>query len=187
MKRISIMALLLAVFSLAILTSCEQEKAEPKAKYVFLFIGDGMGISHVTVAEEYQAQMNDVENAPFGFSEFPVVSMSTTYAANRFITGSAAAGTALATGQKTNIGRISMDTSGITPIETIAEKAKKAGFRVGIISSVSIDHATPACFYAHQKSRNMYHEIGLDLAHSDIDFFGGGGFKNPLVEGEKEY
>jgi alkaline phosphatase len=79
-----------------------------------------------------------------------------------------------------------VDTSGTIPFETIAEKAKKKGMRVGIISSVSIDHATPAAFYAHQPSRGMYFEIGYDLTKSDVDFFGGGGLKAPLgvVDGD---
>jgi alkaline phosphatase len=50
--------------------------------------------------------------------------------------------------------------------------------KVGIISTVSIDHATPAAFYTHQLSRNYYHEIACDLAMSGFDFFGGGGFKD---------
>jgi alkaline phosphatase len=111
--------------------------------------------------------------------------MSTTYAENRFITGSAAAGTALATGHKTTIGTISMDAAKEKPLKTIAEQAKEEGFKIGIISSVSIDHATPACFYAHQSERGMYHEIALDLPASGFNFFGGGGFKDPFG-GEKE-
>ncbi|MCK5437990.1 MAG: alkaline phosphatase, partial [Desulfobulbaceae bacterium] len=91
--------------------------------------------------------------------------------------GSAAAGTAMACGMKTNIGVISMAPDGVTPYNTLAEAAKKKGMKVGIVSSVSIDHATPAVFYAHQPSRSMYHEIGHDLAASGFDYFGGGGFK----------
>ncbi len=65
------------------------------------------------------------------------------------------------------------------PYESIAVKAKKDGYKVGIVTSVSIDHATPAVFYAHQPDRDMYFEIGLDLAQSDFDFFAGGGFLIP--------
>ena len=72
-----------------------------------------------------------------------------------------------------------MDAAKEKPLETIAERAKKEGFKVGIISSVSIDHATPASFYAHQPERGMYYEISLELPKSNFDFFGGGGFKYP--------
>lgn len=182
MKTFRILAIALATFTFVFISSCHEQAPEPKAKYVFLFIGDGMGISQVKATEAYLGSLSGKHSEALNFSKFPVSGWNSTYAANRFITGSAAAGTALATGHKTNIGRISVDTSGKVPLESLAEKAKNKGYRVGIISSVSIDHATPAVFYAHQPSRNMYHEIGLDLANSDIDFFGGGGFKEPVRE-----
>jgi len=186
MTKFRLFVLFFLAISFFAFISCQQaEQNNPKAKYVFFFIGDGMGISQVMATEEFQSSMTGEGNhIPLGFREFPGAGLSTTHAANRFITGSAAAGTALATGHKTNIGRISMDTSGTVPFETIAEKAKKKGMKVGIISNVSIDHATPAVFYAHQPNRGMYFEIGLDLAASNIDFFGGGGFRKP--EGEFE-
>ncbi len=184
MTKFRLFVLSFLAISFFVFVSCQQaEQNDPKAKYVFFFIGDGMGISQVHAAEAFQSAMaGDGNHIPLGFREFPEAGLSTTYAANRFITGSAAAGTALATGHKTAIGRISMDTSGTVPFETLAEKAKKKGMKVGIISSVSIDHATPAVFYAHQPKRNMYFEISLELAASNIDFFGGGGFRSP--EGE---
>lgn len=150
-----------------------------EAKYVFFFIGDGMGLAHVAAAEAFmEADDNNNTSGGLSFTKFPVTGLSTTFAENRFITGSAAAGTALATGQKTSINTIGMDAAKKLPLETIAEGAKKNGFKVGIISSVSIDHATPACFYAHQPERNMYYQIALELPASNFDFFGGGGFKD---------
>jgi alkaline phosphatase len=174
---------LFLIFAFGLLTfqSCETKTAEPQVKYTFLFIGDGMGIAQVNTAEAYMAAMENKPGfKPLTFSGFPVLGWASTYANNRFITGSAAAGTALATGFKTNIGRISMNPDGTMPMTTIAEKSKSSGLKTGIITSVSIDHATPAAFYAHQKSRNQYFEIGLDLAASDMDYFGGGGFKKPV-------
>lgn len=182
MKAFRFFAAVLFAISVFLVSSCHQTPQEPKAKYVFLFIGDGMGLSQVIATEAFQSAMSGGEYLPLGFRQFPGTGLSTTYAANRFVTGSAAAGTSLATGFKTKIGRISMDTSGTLPLLTIAEKAKAKGMKVGVISSVSIDHATPAAFYAHQPSRSMYHEISLDLAASNIDFFGGGGFKDPVRE-----
>ncbi|MBN2590259.1 MAG: alkaline phosphatase [Sedimentisphaerales bacterium] len=113
------------------------------------------------------------------FSNFPAYGMATTYAANRFITDSAAAGTALACGEKTACGVISMSTNRREKLTTIAELAKANGMKVGIVTSVSIDHATPAVFYAHQASRDNYHDIGLQLAGSDFDYFAGGALKQP--------
>jgi len=141
------------------------------AKYVFLFIGDGMGIPQRTAAEKFTGKRLLMDT-------FPAQGITTTYAADRFITGSAASATALGCGQKTNIGMI-----GMAPdqrhVKSIAEMARDQGMRVGIISSVSIDHATPAAFYAHVKSRNQYYDIAVALAESGFDFFGGGGIKDP--------
>jgi alkaline phosphatase len=81
----------------------------------------------------------------------------------------------MATGEKTNNHWVCLDPVHKTKQETIAEKAKKAGYKVGIISSVTIDHATPASFYAHQESRGDYHEIALQLPLSNFDYFAGGG------------
>ena len=146
------------------------------AKYVFLFIGDGLGMPQRAAATEFLKD-SGLERR-LVMEAMPVHGVTTTQAADRFITGSAAAGTAMATGVKTNIGCIGVDTQ-LRSVPTLAEKAKQKGFKVGIVSSVSIDHATPAAFYAHQPSRSMYHEIDHELAASDIDFFGGGGFKDP--------
>ncbi len=152
------------------------------AKYIFLFIGDGMGLAQRNAAEIYLISTKDdasPESVKLTMNSFPAQGMSTTYAADRIITGSAAAATALATGYKTNIGVISMDPMKTKNYKTMAEMARDQGMKVGIVSSVSIDHATPAGFYAHQPSRNYYYEIGIDLANSDFDYFGGGGLKKP--------
>lgn len=180
MKYIRFIALGLVGFF--IFASCQVQPEQPGAKYVFYFIGDGMGLAQVIATEAFLAANAPGDYEALNFRKFPYSGISTTHAANRLITGSAAAGTALATGHKTAIGRISMDTSGTIPYESIAKKAKARGMKTGIISNVSIDHATPAVFYANQRNRSMYFEIGLDLIRSDFDFFGGGGFKQ--AEGE---
>ena len=152
-------------------------------KYIFYFIGDGMASVQIHAAEAYLAALQEKDEVAgsrkaklLAMSNFPVQGMSTTFANNRLITGSAAAGTALACGMKTNIGVISMNAGATRPYTTVAELAKAKGMKVGIVSSVSIDHATPAVFYAHQPSRNNYHEIAMALANSDFDYFAGGGF-----------
>ncbi|MCL3779030.1 alkaline phosphatase [Prolixibacteraceae bacterium JC049] len=156
-----------------------------KPKYVFYFIGDGMGLSQASVAEAYLGALEGKgEIKKLNYSQLPHQGFFTTYALNRFITGSAAAGTALATGHKTTINTISMDGAKQKPLTTVAEMARDRGFKVGIVSSVSIDHATPAAFYAHQPTRNMYYEISLDLSKSGFDYFGGGGFKKPDGDGK---
>ena len=110
--------------------------------------------------------------------KFPAQGITTTSAADRFITGSAAAATAMASGKKTKIGIIGMDKN-LKPMKTIAEMAKSKGMKVGIVSSVSIDHATPAAFYAHVPSRGNYYDIDVALANSGFDYFAGGTLKDP--------
>ncbi|MCW7753518.1 alkaline phosphatase [Desulfobotulus sp. H1] len=154
-------------------------KGKP-AKYVFVFVGDGLGIPHRQAPEAFLAAM---EGKNFGdvkmtMNTFPVQGVTTTYANDRFIIGSAASGTALASGFITNIGFIGMGPD-LKPVRSIAHMAKEKGMKVGIVSSVSIDHATPAAFYANQPHRSMYHEIAHDLADSGFDYFGGGGFRDP--------
>lgn len=148
-----------------------------QAKYVFYFIGDGMGITHVAATEAYlAAKKQEIGYEKLSFSTFPTTGFANNHALNRLITGSAAAGTALATGHKTTINTISMDGKRTQNLTSMASMAKEKGFKVGIISNVSINHATPAAFYANQPDRNNYYEIGLDLINSNFDFFGGGGF-----------
>jgi alkaline phosphatase len=149
-----------------------------QAKYVFYFIGDGMGINYIDATEAYlSALKGERGTGQLLMTTFPAASFITTYSENSDVTDSAAAGTALATGKKTNNGFI-----GLLPdkekIETIAEKAKKAGKKVGIASTVPVNHATPASFYGHQVNRGMYYEISQDLLKSNFDFFGGAGFYN---------
>ncbi|HRY53606.1 MAG TPA: alkaline phosphatase [Spirochaetia bacterium] len=155
--------------------------AAPKAKYVFLFIGDGMALAQINSAAVYANAMSSKEIAikPLGFSKLPVSGLTTTHDASSFITDSASAGTAMATGNKTLSGVINMDPGKTVKYRTIAEEAKALGMKVGIVSSVSIDHATPASFYAKVPSRSDYYAIGEQLAASGFDYFGGGGFLQP--------
>ena len=104
------------------------------------------------------------------------VGLARTHAKNRLITGSAAAGTALATGSKTTINTIGMTADKKEPLYSIAHSARKANYKVGMISSVTINHATPAAFYAHVPERSQYYDIGLQIGESNFDLFGGGCF-----------
>lgn len=161
--------------------------AHGQAKYVFYFIGDGMGVNQVNGTEMYRAELQNgrIGVEPLLFTQFPVGTMASTFSATNSVTDSSAAGTALATGSKTYNGAIGMDDQK-NPLQTVAEKAKKAGKRVGIATSVSIDHATPAAFYAHQPSRSMYYEIATDLPKADFDFYAGSGFLKPTTTADKK-
>lgn len=149
-------------------------------KYVFFMIGDGMGVNQVFATERYLGSLtSDHGREALTMTQFPNVGLSHTYSKNSGITDSAAGGTALSSFEKTCNGVIAMDSARVKPLTTIAELAKRQGKAVGIITSVSIDHATPAVFYAHVPDRGMYYEIGKQLSESDFDFFGGAWFLKP--------
>ena len=157
-----------------------------QAKYVFYFIGDGMGVNQVNGTEMYLAEQEGrIGVKPLLFTTFPAGTMATTFSATNSVTDSSAAGTALATGEKTYNGAVSMDDDK-NVLSTVAERAKKAGRKVGIATSVSVDHATPAAFYAHQPNRSRYYEIALDLPKTGFDFYAGSGFLKPTTTADKK-
>ncbi len=158
-------------------TATTSGKRNRQVRYVFLFIGDGMGKYQRRAATAYLRKTTSRPRARLVMDQLPVRGEARTSPAGGGITDSAASGTALATGHKTKNGRISMDVAGKKSFPTIAEVAKRKGMKVGIISSVSIDHATPACFYAHVPSRGQYSDIARAAVDTKtVDFFGGGGF-----------
>jgi len=166
-------------FLTAVMVALWATLAFAQAKYIFFFIGDGMGFGAVSLTERCLAASYGEDKAALSFSGFPVAGFAATYSTNSLVTCSAAAGTALACGSKTRNGRVGMDSEAKQSFRSIAYRLKEKGYRVGISTSVSIDHATPAAFYAHQPDRNMYYEIAQDLAKSGFDFFSGSGFLEP--------
>ena len=154
-------------------------------KYVFFFLGDGMSATQTQVAEAYLTTFNGgraTEAADLlrpenrlNMSTFPVMGMQTTYDAHALMTDSASSATAFACGLKTQSGVIGMDDSKTHSYKSIAQLAAEQGRRVGVISSVSLDHATPAAYYASVPSRGDMNTIARQMAASGYEFFGGGG------------
>lgn len=146
-----------------------------------------MGVPQRNAAELYLAATAGVdrpEKAKLLMNTFPAQGMNTTYDLTSVIPDSASTATAIVSGFKTASGVIGMDPEGKIKYETIAEMAKKKGWKVGVISSVSLDHATPAAFYGHQPSRGNMYELSIDLANSGFDYFAGGQIKSPSSKDE---
>lgn len=160
-KTVLCLLIILAVFTL-------MGKAP---RYVFLFIGDGMSLPQRMLAEEFSRKTG---KGPLCMNSFPYSAMTRTVSANSLTTDSAAAATAIACGVKTNNGRIGTDPAN-KKLYSVAEKSRDKGKKVGIITTVTLNHATPSGFYGHRKSRTEYYELALDLVASNFDFFGGGG------------
>ena len=167
-------------------------------KYVFLFIGDGMSYPQIQSASDYLGALNDEDywqaqpslddnqgailDGPeyLNFMNFEGVGTAVTYDSNSFAPDSASTATSIATGHKTYSGSINVDETGTVEYETIAEQLKaQKGYEIGVITSVNLNHATPAAFYAHQASRSSYYDIGLEMVESDFEYFAGGGLLDP--------
>ena len=178
MKKLS----LLLSFLLLVLSGYAQQ-----AKYVFYFIGDGMGVNQVQGTELYRGELEGkIGLTPIWFTQFPYATTATTFSATNGVTDSAAAGTALATGNKTQNGTIGMKQDFQTEVSSVAVWAKNKGCRVGVTTSVSVDHATPAAFYAHDPSRGSYYKIGTDLYKAGFDFYAGSDFIDPNNKDNKD-
>jgi alkaline phosphatase len=158
-------------------------------KYVFFFLGDGMSSAQIQAAEAYLTTENGGSSTlakdlmksenRLKMSKMPVSGMQTTYDAHALMTDSASAGTAFACGIKTLSGVVGMDETMSVSYKSIAQLAHERGKKVGIISSVSLDHATPASYYASVPNRGNMNAIETQLAETGYEFFGGGGLVSP--------
>ena len=143
------------------------ENGQAHAKNIILLIGDGMGLSQITGGMYTQHNYTALEN-------YPIVGLQKTHSFDNLITDSAASGTAIATGHKTNNYAIAVDSDG-NAVKTILEEAEERKLCTGIVATSTIVHATPASFIAHNVSRYNYEEIAADFLETEIDFFVGGG------------
>ena len=139
-----------------------------EVKNIIYLIGDGMGLSSVS--------MMQVENgySPTIFDQAENVALQKTYSADNRVTDSAASGTALATGYKTNNTYIGCTPDGVA-VESLLDVAKAQGKATGVVVTTYLQHATPAAFYAHTESRHNYGIISEQLLGSTLDVAIGGG------------
>lgn len=144
--------------------------ADSGPKNVILLIGDGMGIGHITAAR----CVGPGRNGRLAIDTMPVTGLVITHSANALVTDSAAAGTALATGYKTNNGTISQSPDG-KPLVSLLKLAQKLGKSTGIISTKFITDATPAAFVANVPKRSQREDIARQMMDSRVDVILGGG------------
>lgn len=145
-----------------------------KPQNVVLLIGDGMGLAQIHAAMLSQSDKLNMQTAQtIGFID--------TRSADNLITDSGAGGTALACGVKTYNGAIGVN-SDTVQVPSILEKAALKGLSTGIVVTCALTHATPASFYAHKPSRELYDEIATDFYGKNITVAIGGGYGNFSVE-----
>lgn len=152
---------------------CDTPAKAPK--YIFYYIGDGMGMGPVMAAQDYYHFIlgND---KPLLMMQFPIVAWCQTWSASSTTTDSAAAGTALATGTKTRNGMLGMNPDTVA-VQSIAAVLHEHDWGVGLVSSVADDDATPGAFYAHVPNRSMNYEIDSCYAASGYEFLAGPGLR----------
>ena len=168
-RRLLILTL---VWSVSLLLTAKQPR------YIFYCIGDGMGMNQVEATQLYLSEnVKDVRDSLL-FTRFPVAGFATTHSASHYITCSSAAGTALSSGVKTKNNTVGIDPEG-NPVKSLIVNAQAKGWKTAVITSMSVDDATPAAFYAHQNNRNFSYQIAIQAAESGINFLGGAGLKSP--------
>jgi len=148
-------------------------------KHIFLFIGDGLGIGTLTYSEIIAKEKGET----LCFSQFPITGLTTTHSADDLATCSAAAATAIASGEKTKNHMLNIAPDSMRILTPISKILHDKGYWVGIATTVSLDHATPAGFYAHSLSRKNYYDIAKQLPASGFQFFSGSGFLDPAIAG----
>ena len=172
--RVTLVCLCLAVMCLCMgLISKWNTDAPKQPKYVFYFIGDGMCFNHILGTELYNTEKaGSKETLRLNFTQFDTRNFFTNYSVSNLVTDSAAAGTALATGVKTGNAYIGVDIEG-NELRTIADVASEQGYKVGLVTNVGINHATPSCFYGHTSDRFGFPKLVDDYIASDVAFIAG--------------
>ena len=201
MKHSKVFKTCLAILALNICTLHAETKIQGKKdgsgtpKYVFVFIGDGMSYPQIQSAAYYAGKdaagivdvVKNSENAGdspamknLSFYDFPVAGSASTYDATSFAPDSASTATSIFTGYKTHSSSINVDITKKIKYRTIAEQLRdQKKWKIGVVSTVNLNHATPAATYAHQASRKSNYAIGQELVESNFDYFAGGALMEP--------
>jgi alkaline phosphatase len=166
--------ILLATILVLLLPACRSGETSPHQ--VILLLGDGLGSSQITFARDLLLEPGE----RFSFETLPKTGLMTTYSASNLVTDSAAAATALASGQKTKNQYVGVDPEK-QPLTTLTDEAQRQGWRIGYVTNTAITHATPAAFYASVSNRyTQTDQIALDLLDQAPDVAFGGGWRDFL-------
>lgn len=142
----------------------------PKVKNVIMMIGDGMGIAQITGARIHA----DSPEYELHLDTMPVIGLAKNHSNSSLVTDSAAAGTALATGVRTNNGYIAMDPDG-QPLKSLMLLARERGMGTGVAVTSKLTDATPATYLVQETSRAFENEIAEKIIHSGVNVLLGGG------------
>ncbi|XP_035294745.1 alkaline phosphatase, germ cell type-like [Cricetulus griseus] len=188
---------------------------QTSAKNLIIFLGDGMGVSTVTATRILKGQLQGHlgPETPLAMDAFPYTALSKTYSTDMQIPDSASTATAFLCGVKTNTKVIGLSASAQfdqcnttwgNEVLSVMHRAKKAGKAVGVVTTTSVQHASPAGTYAHTVNRNWYSDAEMPasalqqgckdiatqlISNVDIDVILGGGRKFMFPKGtpDQEY
>ena len=158
--------IILALFFVTTFNFYSQEYESPN---IILMIGDGMGLTQIT------SGMYSNNNST-ALEKFKYVGLSKTHSYDNLVTDSAAAGTAMSSGKKTQNKVLGLDHKG-NPIKSILSICQDKGYSTALIATANILHATPAAFFANIDYRYNYKDIAVQMTKSGVNFFVGGGKK----------
>ena len=161
---------LLSFAALALICASSCCKHAQKPENVIFLIGDGMGFGAVTT-------LLYTEDEATGFEMAPVIGLSETSSADNYTPDSAAGGTALATGTRTNNGYAGADPDG-NQLTSIMRKAQAMGKKSGIVVNTTLTEATPSAFYAGVTSRYKVFDIAKQFTESGVDVAIGAGLEH---------
>lgn len=154
------------------------------AKNVIIMIGDGMGVGQIEIARLFEHG----KEGRLYLQSLPHVALMQTWSADNIVTDSAAAGTALATGVKTNNKMTGVKPDG-TPVDSLVDISRQAGKKLGIVSSNTVYDATPAAFTISAESRYNSAKIVQQLYKENLDVLlgGGAGYFGPKKQDGVDY
>lgn len=183
---LSVVAFGLCVLGIMLfLSGCTPQEQPKQAKYVFVFMGDGMGINHVTgtrylARAELEAEDVSVPASLWredSFDGFPTLGLMSTHNIEENVTDSSASATAIFTGRKTCNEALNCNPETGEVYTPLASRLSDAGYAVGVISTATLEHASPAAMYAVSEDRYDYTDIALQgLNCGWLDFWAAGDF-----------
>ncbi|XP_052605274.1 alkaline phosphatase, germ cell type-like isoform X1 [Peromyscus californicus insignis] len=188
---------------------------QTSAKNLIIFLGDGMGVPTVTATRILKGQLEGHlgPETPLAMDRFPYMALSKTYNVDRQVPDSAGTATAYLCGVKANYKTIGLsaaarfdqcNTTFGNEVISVMYRAKKAGKSVGVVTTTSVQHASPAGTYAHTVNRDWYSDADMSasalqegckdislqlISNMDIDVILGGGRKFMFPKGtpDQEY
>jgi alkaline phosphatase len=164
------------LLALVIITTSSVASTPEMPKNIIVMIGDGMGVAQITATELERYELN--------LRRFKKIGLKTTTAADKLVTDSAAAATALATGYKTIEGRLGMDKNKKI-LKNVFDYALENKMGRGVVVTSTFNHATPAGFTIHAEKRYDYDIIAERIVDADLDVIFAGGMCNLLPKSMK--